>query len=411
MRLFPLLAVALLVVGCGGDQALVPHSVALATQTEFVPEGELLDVGVVVFDPGVPEGEVHKQVEEELLENGTYIHIRRTEARFMAVHLRDTLKNSGHWGAVWTTPWTSTAADINVTAQILRSDGERLRLRVRAEDATGRVWIEREYAMTTAEGSFDRGQYPGLDPYQDVFNRIANDLAAAMDELSGEHKREVRTVAQLRFAAELSPEAFAGHVLRDGRGRYTLNRLPAQHDPQFERIRRVRDRERLFVETLNRHYVQFYEESKGPYHGWRETARAEAVTIRELERDSRSRIALGILGMIGSVLYALGSDGDFSDRVTADTLMYMSTGMIESGFLRREEKQLHSEALEELSASFDAELEPMVVEIDGIQHRFSGTAEAQYEEWRGLLRQIFEDETGLRTIQMHNGPSAVGKSE
>ncbi len=399
MRLIPLLAVALLVAGCGGNEALVPHSVELVIQTEIVPEEELLDVGVVVFDAGVPEGEVEKEVEEELLEDGTYIHIRRTEARFMAVHLSDTLRTSGHWGSVRTTPRESTAADINVTAEILRSDGERLQLRARAEDATGRILIDREYGMRTAAGSFNRQQYPGLDPYQDVFNRIANDLAAAQDELSGEQKREVRTVAQLRFAEELSPEAFADYVVRDGGGRYTLNRLPAEDDPQFERVRSVRDREHLFVETLNEHYVDFYERSKDPYHGWRETAREEAVAIRELEQDSRSRIALGILGVVASVLIGLGSDGDFSDRVATDTLMYMSTGMIESGFLRREEKQLHIAALEELSLSFDAELEPMVVEIDGIQHRFTGTAEAQYEEWRELLRQIFQDETGLPTVQ------------
>ena len=252
MRLFLLLAVTLLVVGCGGGQALVPHSVELVTQTEIVPEEELLDVGVVVFDSGVPEGEVEKEVEEKL---------------------------------------------------------------------------------------------------------------------------------------------------RDDGGRYTLNRLPSEDDPQFERVRSVRDREHLFVETLNEHYVDFYERSKDPYRGWRETAREEAVAIR----DSRSRIALGILSMIASALYGLGSDGDLSDRVATDTLMHMSTGMIESGFLRREEKQLHIAALEELSVGFDAELEPMVVEIDGIQHRFTGTAEAQYEEWRELLRQIFQDETGLSTVQMHTG--------
>ena len=37
----------------------------------------------------------------------------------------------------------------------------------------------------------------------------------------------------------------------------------------------------------------------------------------------------------------------------------------------------------------------MVVEIDGIQHRLTGTARAQYEDWRGLLRRIFKEETGL----------------
>jgi hypothetical protein len=37
----------------------------------------------------------------------------------------------------------------------------------------------------------------------------------------------------------------------------------------------------------------------------------------------------------------------------------------------------------------------MVVEIQGTQHRLTGTADAQYEEWRQLLRQIFISESGF----------------
>ena len=57
--------------------------------------------------------------------------------------------------------------------------------------------------------------------------------------------------------------------------------------------------------------------------------------------------------------------------------------------------RIHAEALEEYSESFDAEVKPMVVEIGGIQRRLTGTATAQYEDWRELLRQIFTEETGL----------------
>jgi hypothetical protein len=56
---------------------------------------------------------------------------------------------------------------------------------------------------------------------------------------------------------------------------------------------------------------------------------------------------------------------------------------------------LHTETLEELSQDFDDTVKPMVVEIQGTQHRLTGTAEAQYEEWRQLLRQIFVEESGF----------------
>ena len=390
-----------LLVGCSSNQVLLPHSVGLVAETETVPEDELLDVGVVVFDAGVPEGEIEREILEELLDGGTFVHIRRTEARYMAVHLRDTLQSSGHWGAVWALPQDSTAADINVSAEILHSDGSRIRLQVRAVDATGRVWLDGEYGMETAAGSFNRQQYPGMDPYQDVFNRIANELAAAKDDLSAAAKRNIRTVSQLRFAGELSPEAFGDYIVQERNGTYALSRLPADNDPQFERTQLVREREHLFVETLNEHYVDFYQSSMDPYHGWREFAREESIAIRELQRSSRWRTGLGIAGIVASVLYGASSDGDFSDRILRDSIMHMSMEMLQSGMLRREEKQLHSSTLEELSVSFDEEVKPMVVEVEGIQHRFTGTAEAQYEDWRELLRQIYVEETGIANVDIY----------
>ena len=397
MRILSIFAVGCLLAGCGGNQAVIPYSVALSEPTETVPEDELLDVGVVVFDPGVPAGEIEPQVLGELLRDGAYVHIRRTEAHYMAVHLRHTLQDSGHWGSVWIMPGESTAADINVSAEILHSDGNRLRLKVHAVDSTGRVWIDRNYSMATAPDSFNRQLYPGLDPYQDVFNRIANDLAEVKDDLSSAEKRDVRTVAQLRFAGELSPEAFGEHVVQERSGRFVLNRLPADDDTQFERTLSVRDREHLFVETLNEHYVDVYEESKDSYHGWRETAREEVVAMRELRRSGRWRTVFGVVGMIASVAHALENqdDYDYSDAVVTDSLIHVSVELLESAQLRREEMRVHAEALEEYSESFDAEVKPITVEIDGIQRRLTGTATAQYEDWRELLRQIFADETGL----------------
>jgi len=38
---------------------------------------------------------------------------------------------------------------------------------------------------------------------------------------------------------------------------------------------------------------------------------------------------------------------------------------------------------------------PVVVAIQGTEHRLTGTADAQYNEWRDLLRQIFVEESGF----------------
>ena len=56
---------------------------------------------------------------------------------------------------------------------------------------------------------------------------------------------------------------------------------------------------------------------------------------------------------------------------------------------------MHLESIKELSESFGVEAAPMVVTVDGEARNLTGTAAAQYESWRRLLKQIYEAETGF----------------
>jgi hypothetical protein len=62
---------------------------------------------------------------------------------------------------------------------------------------------------------------------------------------------------------------------------------------------------------------------------------------------------------------------------------------------QRSAANIHREEIKELSESFVAEAAPMVVEVQGQTMRLTGTAEAQYESWRKLLREIYQTETGF----------------
>ena len=382
--------------GCGSNEVRIPHQVSLNSSINSINEEDLLDVSIVLFDSGVPEGEIDKELLEELINEGTFVHIRRTESRYMATHLKDTLQNSGYWGSVWVTPDRSLIADLEIMGKILHSDGDRVSLDIHAVDASGRTWLKRNYQMFTAAGAFNRNIYPDKDPYQDIFNRIANDLAVLQVRLEPGEGKNIRRITELRFAEEISPESFQGY-LNNSRGRISINRLPSLEDPQFNRIQRARDREHTFIETLNEHYVGFYNNSTESYDGWREYSREESIAIKELESSSRWRTGIGVATIVASIVYDSNSDGDFNSRVIRDTMMYTGVEMIKSAGVRREEKRLHTQTLEELSLSFDDEVMPMVIQIEGTQHRLTGTADAQYQEWKDLLLELYKSETGFES--------------
>jgi hypothetical protein len=55
----------------------------------------------------------------------------------------------------------------------------------------------------------------------------------------------------------------------------------------------------------------------------------------------------------------------------------------------------HAQALKELSESFQNEVAPQVVDVEGRTLKLTGTAEEQYREWRNLLHQMYLEENGI----------------
>jgi hypothetical protein len=55
---------------------------------------------------------------------------------------------------------------------------------------------------------------------------------------------------------------------------------------------------------------------------------------------------------------------------------------------------MHAQALKELSESFQNEVAPQVVDVEGQTLKLTGTAEEQYREWRKLLHEMYLEENG-----------------
>jgi hypothetical protein len=106
---------------------------------------------------------------------------------------------------------------------------------------------------------------------------------------------------------------------------------------------------------------------------------------------------LGAAAILGAIaIEALG--GDSTHRSTGGLRNVMIVGgayAIKTGFDKSSEATIHEDAIKELGDSFAAESQPMVVDVEGETHQLTGSAEAQYSEWRALLRRIYASETGL----------------
>ncbi|TQV85140.1 hypothetical protein FKG94_02835 [Exilibacterium tricleocarpae] len=322
------------------------------------PPAVALDIGIVVFDPGLPEDPTAQR------QLGVFPLIRKAEGRYLPALLRQTLIDSGHWGVVRVMPQAYQSSDLLIEGVIRHSDGEVLTLAIEARDGAGRMWLDKTYQHTATEQDYQRS---GVDPFQALFDVIARDLLAAAAGLTPAQHRQITQLARLRYGAELSPETFEAYLQRDEAGIYQLRRLPAQDDPMFGRIERIRRYEHLFIDTADEQYLGLFGEMQKTYNLWRRYSRELLLYIRaDDSRDPSQRRGL----RRGSFAWLNATYGDYE-------------------WFRRQEQ-----LMEELSGGFNNEVVPTVLELEDSVVNLSGDLETQYGQWRSILRSLFELERG-----------------
>ena len=354
-----------------------------------VPPSEelLLDVGVTVFDPNVPES-FDKQNELNIQPE-----IRRAESNYMAYVAKNLLQSTGNWGAVRVVPRLSHAVDLTVSATILHSDGERLSLHVVTSDARGHVWFDEVYETLASKYAYNPSMPRDIDPYQATYNQIANDLLRFRMGLTEEEIMSIRTTAEMRFARDFATDAFEDYVIQTTPGNYQIRRLPAPNDPMLSRVRMIREREYLFIDTLDEYFSSFADEMFTPYQNWRRATYSEAIAYREERNKARARLLAGTAGIVAGVA-AQTSDNNVTQY--AGTMAIIGgAAMIKSGIAKRANAQLHIEVLRELGVSAEAEITPHTIELENESIALQGSVDEQYEELRRILRKIYRTEMGI----------------
>jgi hypothetical protein len=370
-----------LLTGCVSETVKSTSVPVLDAPETLTPEAELLDVGVVILNPGISEVEDEEQV---------YPEVRKAEATFMSTELAGVLAEQGAWGAVRVVPDDRQFSDLLVRGTILRSDGEALELKILVSDARGTLWLDKRYQGLTSRYAYEQGTRVKQDPFLAVYRMIANDMLARFDQVAAGDRVTIRRVAEMRFARDFASGAFGDYLEEDDSGQITLRRLPSEDDPMLNRIRGLRQRHYVFVDTLQGHYTGFSEDMYGPYQEWRKASYEETVALRELEAEAqREMIAGGAAILAGIVAQTSGSR---TTRSAGAVGVIGGGALLKSGLEKRAESNIHSLALEELGQSLDAEITPRVIELEDRTVRLTGNVEDQYDQWRELLADIYAAE-------------------
>lgn len=358
----------------------------LMDDTTTIAESQLLDIGVGVFDPGLDDIAPNR---EEL----TFADVRLAETQYVSYLLAQTLQSSGDWGVVRVVPGDLSYYDLAITGMILQSDGEKMILQVKVTDATGQVWIDKEYEEVVSQYSYDPRASRSQDSFQGLYNRIANDiLLYRQQNMQPEELVNIRTVGRLKFASTFAPQVFDQYLATDRRGLTTVARLPAANDPILARIDGIRERDYLFVDALQDHYGNYYRQMEGPYTQFRKMSYEEVMKYDKLRSAARRNAVLGVAAILGGLVATQSSSN--AVQYSAYGGLFGGGYLIKDAFSKRDEAQMQVESLAELGNSLEAEIAPQTIALEERVVTLSGTVEAQYAQWREILADIYANETG-----------------
>ena len=388
MRLGVGIYACLLVVSCSSQPTVrfVDLSPPISA-TAAIPEHLLLNVGVKVLDPNIPKS-FDRRNELNISEE-----IRRAESNYIAHFAKNLLQSTGNWGAVRVIPRDSYAVDVAISGTILHSDGERLIAQIKVQDARGIIWIDDVYETLASKFAYDSNIPDVIDPFQTMYKDIADEMYYYQRNLSPQEIEEIRTIAELRFAREFSPDAFGEHVVQSEDDVLHIARLPNEDDQMLQRVRQIREREYLFIDTLDEYYGDFADRMYPAYQNWRESSYGDAIALREERERAKLKMVAGGAMIVGGA--AMQRSSNTLTEYAGYASVIGGAGEAIGGILARANATIHASALREMGESAAAEISPYTIELENTTISLMGTVDEQYTELRKILRRLFYEDYDL----------------
>lgn len=395
-----LLLLGLVVVG--GAQAAVDKVTSstlapIQTPSEPMPPESLLDVGIPPLGDGLALTDEDDTVFPE---------VRIAETIYFSNQLAKTMEKSGAWGAIRVVPNTAVVMDLYITGTILQSDGETLDLDIQVYDTSGRQWLQERHRQVVGKYTYDRRLKTLADPFQNLFTAIANSVLQVRERMTTEDAVRLRQISELRFAREFSPEAFDDYIAEGRNGILTIERLPAANDSILERIAMIRDRDYLYVDTMQDYYDVFSREMHLPYQDFRRASYDSVVKARQLRKRGNRQIIAGIAGIIGGI-YGRFNSGSWMAFDGSTAAAAAGGYALKQGLETKQRAAEQTERVAEMGSSLEAVIAPQVIALEDRSVTLTGTVEAQYAQWREMLHRIYEQERTLPNATAEQQPGSI----
>ena len=366
------------------DKVTSSTPISLLSPSRALVVEELLDVGILVLDDGVD------LMDEE---DTSLPEVRMAESVYFSSQLHRVFEKSGAWGALRVIPSNDILVDLYVSGVIIQSDGETLNIKVKATDSSGKKWMEKQYQQRVGKYAYDRRLKKTGDPFQNLFIRIANDLLTVRETLSRKEAINLRSLSEILFAQQFAPEPFNEYTTKKAGNTSEILRLPAENDPILKRIRKIRDREYLYIDRMQEYYDEFASKMHAPYQEFRRSSYDSVVKSRQLKKQGNQRMLAGA-GIILAGIYGRTQSDSGAGRL-ASTVGAGAGGMIvKSGLEKKQQAASYDESLAEMGSSLEATLTPQVIQLEDRTVTLTGNVEAQYQQWQELLAQIYREERG-----------------
>ena len=380
----------------------------LPTRMDIPP----LKVAVPVLGTGVDE------FSDDLEKEGIWPGLRKTETIRSATKIRDALFDLNQFESVVVFPDTSISADLYVLGSIRESTGEIMSIEWQLVDATGKIWIrKKKETHRVPPGWHERFGGTGIDPFQELYSKIAYSVYKELKKYARKHdtvvkqnrKRaregqspklsELDRIVAIRelvmaqyFAPEIYGDAIAEKKSSRSNSRLTLQYLPDKSAQEWTRIESFRQRDETFTLLMNDYYNTFRAKVDPSYELWLKDIYPIARETRILRRQANVEKALGVVTLIAAASAAKDADSTGKrDRAIAVGAAVGSTLLIK-GFIDSARSKEQLEIFNETARSYHDSFNPISVELAGKTITLQGTAQEQFAQWRGLLRDFYERE-------------------